>query len=672
MQHEREREGEAVIFDHEAAEHQERRVASQRLVAALRQGRISRRDFVVRAAALGFTGATINLFLAACRSGSVSPTIASTTATATSSVAPNTSAAPGVGATPSASGPRPGGGTATRPAASSVAATATRAASPTAATPSSAPPSAIPNPQGTMLGGEPPPGAQLADRQELRYPFVELVHADPGQATSLLEVQFIRNCWDGLITANQQGEPKPAHATKYDISADGLTYTFTLRSDLKFSDGSPLRARDYEWTWKRNLSPDTASEYAPALYPIKGAQDYNTGKSTDPNSVQVRATNDTTLVVTLAAPAAYFLTLVSTWIFVPLQQATIEKNQEKWVEADNLVSAGQYKLQEWAHDQRMVLVADPNYYGEKPSVQQITLVLYQDIAAASLPAYEKGEIDVVNNLSPENWQRAKNDGTLGKELYQLPSSGTGFIVFDVTNAASPVAKREFRQAVHYALNRDSLCANVLNGRYLPKTTLVPKGILGYQEQLPLPVAAKGDKPKARQLLQAAGYGGQELVFTHTDTATARVIAQAIQADLKEVGIAIRLEQLDRRAYSTWRAARQDQPFDLYIGGWFSDYEDPHNWYNVFFGDVEEYWHTHYPQVESGKALVELIRSMNSVRDRAQRQAGYEQAETQLLTDLPLVPIYNTTDVVLVKPYVKGLVHTNIGQDLFGGVRILKR
>ena len=661
------------MLDHEAAEHRERRVASQRLVAALRQGRISRRDFVVRAAALGFSGAVINLFLAACRSATVAPTTAPATRTAAPSVAPSTSAAPSSGATASASAPLPGGGTATRPAATPSAGTATRPASPSAAaTPSSGAPSGIPHPQGTLLGGELSSGAQLADRQELRYPFVELVHADPGQATSLLEVQFILNCWDGLITADQQGEPKPAHATKYDISADGLTYTFTLRSDLKFSDGSPLRAKDYEWTWKRNLSPDTASEYAPALYPIKGAREYNTGSVADPNTVQVKATNDTTLVVTLATPTPYFLTLVSTWIFMPLQQATIEKNKEKWVEAGNLVSAGKFKLQEWVHDQRMVLVPDANYYGEKPTLQQITLVLYQDIAAASLPAYEKGEIDVVNTLSPENWQRARGNGTLSRELYQLPSSGTGFIVFDLTNAASPVSKREFRQAVHYALNRDNLCANVLKGQYLPKTTLVPKGILGYQEQSPLPVDARGDKPRARQLLQTGGYGGQELVLTHADTATARTIAQALQADLKEAGVNIRLDQLDRRAYSTWRAARKDQPFDLYIGGWFSDYEDPNNWYNVFFGNADEYWHTHYPQTESGKALVDLVRRMNGVPDRAQRQAGYEQAEKQLLTDLPLVPLYNNVDAVLVKPYVKGLVHTNLGQDLFGGIKILRR
>ncbi len=676
------------MHEHETTTHREQRLDSQRLLVDLRARRISRRDFMVRAAALGFSGAAINAFLIACGASptatpppvsstgpaaSVAP-IASTAPTAavaasvtrpTGSAAPLASAAPG-GSTPvtGATATRPGGG----------------ATPGVAATPggSGSSPTGIATAQGTQLGGEIPANAVLADKQEIRYPLNELVHADPGQATGVLEVQFILNCWDSLVTSNQLGDPKPAHATKYDISADSLTYTFTLRPGLKFSDGSPLTAKDYEWTWKRNLAPETASEYAQALYPIKGAEEYNTGKATDRNSVQVKANNDTTLVVTLVEPAPYFLALVSTWTYVPLQQATIEKNKDKWVEAGNMVTAGKYKLQEWAHDQRMVLVADPNYYGEKPGLQQITFALYQDLTTSSLPAYEKGEIDAVNSLSPDNLQRVKNDPTLSKELNIVPSSGTGFICFDTTNTKSPVSKREFRQAVHYALNRDNLCNNVLKGQYLPKLTMAPKGILGYLAQAPLPVDFKGDKAKARQLLQTAGYSGQEIVYTHSDSATAKAISQALQADLKDVGINVRLDQLERKAFTAWRESRKDQAFDMYVGGWFSDYEDPNNWYNFFFGNPDqEFWHTHYPQATAaqapnGKAFLDLIRKSNVLQDRTQRQAGFEQAEKLLMEDLPLVPIYNNADVVMVKPYVKGLVHTSIGQDLFGGVKILKR
>jgi oligopeptide transport system substrate-binding protein len=653
----------------EAIEHQQRRIDSQRLIANLREGRISRRDFVVRAATLGFSGAAINVFLIACSVGNSPPTSSSAPSSAPTAAVTPTSGVPVVSASPT--GIVTGNATATRPTGTTSAATATRAGSPVGGTPTpdTAP---IATAQGTQLGGAVRTGATLADTQELRYPLTELVHADPGQATSIFEVQFILQCWDGLLTANQQGDPTPAHATKYDISADGLTYTFTLRPGLKFSDGTPLTANDYEWTWKRNISPDTASEYAPSFYAIKGAQDYNTGKATDPNSVGVKATNATTLVVTLAAPAPYFLTLVSTWVYVPLQRATIEKNAAGWVEVGKIVTAGAYKLQDWTHNQRMVLVADSNYYGDKPSLQKITYVLYPDIATAALPAYQKGDLDVVNSLSADDFRRVKGDATLSKELNLVPSSGTGFIVFDTTNAASPVGKKEFRQAVYYALNRDNLCTNVLGGQFLPKATLVPEGILGYQPQPPLAVTTSGDKAKARQLLQAAGYAGEEIVFTHSDAASAKAIAQAVQSDLKDVGVTVRLAQLDRKAYAAWREARGTQAFGMYFGAWFSDYEDPNDWYNTFFGNpAQEYWKTHYPQTASGKAFVTLIATANAAQDRTQRRMSFEQAEQQLLTDLPLVPVYGTADAVLVKPYVKGLVHTRLGQDRLAAIKILK-
>jgi len=653
----------------ESVEHRQRRIVSQRLIAELRGGRITRRAFVVRAATLGFSSAAINVFLIACSVGSTTPTSSLAPSAAPTAVVVPTSGVPVVSASPTVA--VAASATATRPAGTLAVATATRAGSPVVGTPTpdTAP---VATAQGTLLGGTVPANATLADTQELRYPLTELVHADPGQATSIFEVQFIQQCWDGLVTANQQGEPSPAQATKYEISPDGLTYTFTLRSGLKFSDGTPLTANDYEWTWKRNLSPDTASEYAPSFYAIKGAQDYNTGKVADPNTVGIKATSATTLVVTLAAPAPYFLTLVSTWTFVPLQRATIEKNGANWIEAGNIVTAGQFKLQEWTHNQRMVLVADANYYGDKPTLQKIMFVLYQDLATAALPAYAKGDLDVVNGLSADDFQRVNTDATLKRELTLLSSSGTGFIVFDTTNAASPVGKKKFRQAVHYAIDREKLCTTILKGQYLPKATLVPEGILGYQAQSPLPVAVVGDKEKARQLLQTAGYAGEEIVYTHSDAASATAIAQAIQADLKDVGVTVRLEQLERKAYAAWREARGTQAFGMYFGAWFSDYEDPNDWYGVFFGNpAQEYWKTQYPQSASGKSLAELITKANATQDRAQRRTGFEQVEQQLLTDLPLVPVYSTADTVLVKPYVKGLIHTRLGQDRFGGVKIIK-
>ena len=661
----------------ETSAHRQARLAAQRLVADLRQGQLSRREFARRALALGFSGAAINLFLLGCSVGpfgKADPTAtpATTPAATAAPVAP--SAAPAVAASgsvaPVAATAPASTATPTVPATPTTAATPTTVATPTLAPTPIAP---IATPQGSLLGGSVPSNPSLADKQALNYPAQEPNSADPGLMTALTEVQFAIACWDGLLSLNTGGEPQPAHATKYDIAADGLKYTFTLRGGLKWSDGGALTAKDYEWAWKRNLAPALASEYAQALYPIKGARDYNLGKVADRNSVAVKAIGDTMLEVALDAPAPHFLALVSTWPYFPLQQATIEKNKERWTEAGNLVTAGRFKLQTWDHEKQLVLVRDANYYGEKPTLEQITLRLYKNLATDTLAAYEKGELDVAAVLQPADLARAKQDARLKAELTLLPSSGTGFLVFDATNAKSPVAKKEFRQAVYQAINRDRLCATVLQGQFVPAATLVPPGILGHLDQPPTAVNPKGDVAKAKQLLQTAGYAGQEIVFTHSDQPRAVAIAKAIQQDLKDAGIAARLDALEPRAYAAWRQSRLNQPFDCYFGSWFSDYEDPANWYGRFFADPnDEYWHTHYPQLPGSARFNELLASAGKEPDRKKREAAYVAIEKLLLDDLPLAPVYAFQDAILVKPYVKGLVHTATGLDLFGGVKLLKQ
>jgi oligopeptide transport system substrate-binding protein len=261
---------------------------------------------------------------------------------------------------------------------------------------------------------------------------------------------------------------------------------------------------------------------------------------------------------------------------------------------------------------------------------------------------------------------------LKAELNQLPVSGTGFLVFDTSNANSPVARKEFRQAVYQAINRERLCNTVLQGQFVPATTLVPRGIQGYVAQPPTSVNLQGDLPKARQLLQTAGYAGQEIVYTHGNQPRATAIAKAIQQDVQAAGITMRLEALDPRAYATWRQGRQNQPFDCYFGSWFSDFEDPANWYIRFFADPnDEYWYTHYPQLPTSARFNELLASASKEPDRQKRGAAYVEVERLLLDDLPLAPIYGFQDTILIKPHVKGLIHTATGLDLFESVRLIR-
>ena len=168
-------------------------------------------------------------------------------------------------------------------------------------------------------------------------------------------------CFDPLLSFDRDGQAYPLLAEKWEYSDDGITMTFNVRSGAKWTDGKPVTAGDFEYSFKRLCDPALASEYAQAAYPIKGAQEFNTGATTDASTIGVTATDDSTLVLTLTGPAAYFPRVLATWNFLPVPKWAVDANAEKWVEPGNIVSCGVFMLDSWTHDQDMTLVKNPDY-----------------------------------------------------------------------------------------------------------------------------------------------------------------------------------------------------------------------------------------------------------------------------------------------------------------------
>lgn len=232
-----------------------------------------------------------------------------------------------------------------------------------------------------MLGGaaaaapailcEPEPAAAAlapADKQVLRYPDFEPLNFDPATMESRPEILAGMALFDPLLAFDDAGQAVPVAVRSWDVSKNGLIYTFHLRSGMQWSDGHPVTASDYDYAWKRVVDPAVASDYASAFYPIKGAQDYNKGKTKDKNTIAIKAVDNLTLRVELVEPAAYFPRLVSTWNYLPVPRWQVEKFGKKWVDAGNHVSNGMFTLQKWDHDREMVLVANPRYWGTKPTL----------------------------------------------------------------------------------------------------------------------------------------------------------------------------------------------------------------------------------------------------------------------------------------------------------------
>jgi len=215
-------------------------------------------------------------------------------------------------------------------------------------------------------------GAQEGGEQVLRLACEEPETFDLGTIGGGIGIQWANHLFEGLVVYDWENQQVvPGAAETWDISTDNLTYTFHLRPGMLWSDGSPLTAHDFEYAIKRNLEPELAGPLATFLYPIKGAEEYFVGTTTDPATVAVTATDDVTLEMTLIGVTPYWLSILSLWTAMPIPKSAVDAAGVQWMEPETIVSNGRYKMESWEHDQSLVMVQNENYYGTKPSVTRI-------------------------------------------------------------------------------------------------------------------------------------------------------------------------------------------------------------------------------------------------------------------------------------------------------------
>jgi oligopeptide transport system substrate-binding protein len=489
-----------------------------------------------------------------------------------------------------------------------------------------------------------PPSGQV-----IRVANQEPLNLDPGRNWSGPDVRVSLSLFDPLVAFDSTGKIHAMAARSWDVSADGTTYTFHLRPGMKWSDGHPVTALDFEYGWKRVADPKFASDYASAVYIIKGAENYNKGKTTTPDGIAVKALDDLTLRVTLVEPAAYFLRLVSTWTYMPIPRWQVEKYGAKWVDAGNMVTNGPFKMETWDHDQRMVLVADPLYYGTKPTLRRINFVETDDPARTSVSAYENNELDISDAVASSDIDRLRNDPAYGKELHKFRWSGTAMMFIDVSNTDSPLSKVKVRQALYLAIDHNKIAHNVLRDTADPGPTIMPVGILGRLAQSPL----AGGVSRAQQLLAEAGYPngqgfpGFKLVWGRTVPfdLTVQALQQIWHDELKTN---VTLQRMESKQFNAAFNGWATQHYDAYIRTWSSDFEDPFNWDNTLFDSQADWFHTHWANAQFDT----LVRQAAREADMTKRRQMYEEANTILETDLPAIPLYHLVRWMLVKPYVQ--------------------
>src|SRR5579883_37965 len=524
------------------------------------------------------------------------------------------------------------------------------------AVPASPPPSAASAAPGSASGNP----AASSGPPTLRYNIGDEPESiDPAQDQDTTQDFVIMQLNSTLVSPDKDLNVTPGLAEKWDISADGLTYTFHLRSGLKWSDGSPLTAKDFEYSFKRLFDPATASPYTDIVKGIKGAEEYFSSKSKDPAELQklrdgvgVKAMDDTTLVITLKQAEAFFLSTLLNGATAPVSQANLEKQKDKAFDAPGFVGSGPFMLKTWQHKAKMELVPNPNYYGGAPKIG-LSLVMINE-PTATLAAYKNNEIDTTGgvNLSAADTNSIRNDPGYKDQIVNFTELGTYYLQYDVTS--KPFDNPKVRVAIAYATDRKGLVDKVLAGTGAVATSLIPPGMTGHIDGL----GQEYDVNKAKQLLAEAGFPDGKgipanIQASYNNLGTWAQIMQFIQANLQAVGITI---QLDPRESKTYFKEMRDKPSPMFRAGWNSDYPDPDDWYRVIFksDSSQNYGHWKNDQYD------QLVSQAASEADPNKRLDLYKQAAQIMVDDPPATFWYYPLRLRLFKPNVKGIVTT--GQD----------
>ena len=472
---------------------------------------------------------------------------------------------------------------------------------------------------------------------------------DPQTVTGLGDAKVIQSLFEPLVTFEPVTlAPKPALAERWDISADGLTYTFHIRADAKWSNSEPLTAQDVVDSWRRILTPSLAADYAYFLYLLRGAEAFNKGTTTDFSTVGAKATDARTLVVTLTHPAPYFLQILlnSPWRPVNVRSIAaageVYRRGQPWTKPGKLVSSGPFVLKEWSPHQRVVVEKSPTYW-DRATVRLNAIHFYPtDSIDAEERAYRAGQLHATWALPLSKvlpLQREKSPA-----LRIDPNLETYFFRLNVRKA--PLTDARIRRALSLSIDRDTIASKILPGGRQPAPTFTPHFLKGYTP----PERKAYDVEAAKKLLADAGYPGGKglppIEILYNNSEILRLVAEAIQQMWRNhLGLDIRLVNQE---YKVVFASRRAGDYQILLGSWTADYLDATTFLDMWRSDSGNN-HTGW----SNPAYDALSDRANTIVDPAARAKVLAEAEALVLDAAPIVPIYYNTHVYLLHPAVKG-------------------
>lgn len=490
---------------------------------------------------------------------------------------------------------------------------------------------------------------------------------DPALNSTSDGANVIIHAFESLLTFDEKNEIVPGQADSYEVSDDGLIYTFHLRDNLKWSDGSPLTANDFVYSWKRLADPNTGAPYSyDMLSMVKGYEEAMAG---DIDALGVSASDDKTLVVELSAPCVYFDKIITHASMVPVKQEVVEASGDQWaLQPETYVSNGPLKMIEWVPGSHITFAKNENYWNaDKVTLNSLKFVLMEE-ANSSYSAYQAGEVHMIKDVPTEEIASLQ-----GREDFHLdPRIATSFVQFNTKK--EPFDNPDVRMALSLAIDRDYVANTLMLGNYTPSTNFVGPGISDVEPGSSFEEVTRknnggdffnieeheSDLAKAKELLAKAGYpdgaGFPVIEYMTNDAGYNKPIAEYLQNAWKELGINMEIKIVE---WSTFSATRRNGDFQIARGGWVYDYDDPSNMLNILESN-----NGNNDGKYSNPELDRLLSEARTTADRAEHYQKLHEAENIILKEQPVAPLVYSNDYYLQSTSLKGTWHSPYGYWFF--------
>ncbi|MEL7694989.1 MULTISPECIES: peptide ABC transporter substrate-binding protein [Pantoea] len=498
-----------------------------------------------------------------------------------------------------------------------------------------------------------PAGAQLADQQQIvRHIKDEPASLDPLKAVGLPEIQVIRDLFEGLTNQDAHGKIVPGVAQSWS-SSDNKTWIFTLRNNARWSNGEPVTAQDFVYSWQRLVDPKNSSAFAwfAGLSGIENAAAITKGEMT-PDKLGVVAQDNNRLKVTLDRPVPWFPALVANVALFPVPQQVIARQGDSWTAPGKLVGNGAYQLSERVVNEKIVLTRNPHYWDDAHSVlAKVTFVPINEESSAT-KRYRSDDIDITESFPKNMYALLKK--TLPGQVYTPDQLGTYYYAFNTQKG--PTADVRVRKALSWSIDRQVIADKVLGTGEKPAWHFTPDVTAGFK---PLPSFQQQHdqnslNAQAKALLASAGYGPDKplrLKLLYNTSESHQKIAIAVASMWKKnLGVDVTLENQE---WKTYIDSRNSGNFDVIRASWVGDYNEPSTFLNLLTSgnssNIARFSNAEYDAV--------LARASKETSDQA-RNSDYNRAEQILAAQAPIAPIYQYTNGRLIKPWVKGYPITN--------------